>query len=166
MADWPGDLDVAPIREWPGTYTTERRHSPFRGPGGKPTKLTTTLADLKRELEAIAAKDAQLLIAIPAEKFRRDGRPYANSVAEHPGIILSFEIRGVGVVSYPCDVFLTWEDNLRAVVLSLEALRKVNRYGVTKRNEQYQGFLAIEARAAGVFTSDRPRCGTSWRRPT
>jgi hypothetical protein len=32
---------------------------------------------------------------------------------------------------------------VRAIALSLEALRKVDRYGVTKSGEQYKGFKAL-----------------------
>ncbi|UVG35401.1 DnaJ-like chaperonin [Microbacterium phage Zagie] len=147
MSEWPGRLTVGPIREWPGAHTRSRRSAPFRY-GGKPVKLTTTLSELDVELRAVGAKDAELLVAIDPAKFRRDGRPYANAVAEHPGVILSFDIPKLGRVSYPCDTFTTWEDNLRAIVLSLEALRKVDRYGTTQHREQYRGFLAIEATAA------------------
>jgi len=148
-------MKVGPIREWPGERTRTRRVSQFRGTrevnGKRRTNvsvpLTQTLADLRRELRELGAKDAELLVAIPVGKFRQDGRPYANAIAEHPGIILSFDIPKVGHVSYPCDTFTTWEDNLRAVTHALEALRKVDRYGVTKRGEQYRGFLAIEATA-------------------
>ncbi|QNJ55547.1 hypothetical protein SEA_PHINKY_55 [Microbacterium phage Phinky] len=147
MSDWPDSLVVGAIREWPGEFTRTRRHSPFRY-GGKPVKLTTTLGELDRELRALRAKGAELLIAVDPAKFRRDGRPYANAIAEHPGVILSFEIPKLGRVSYPCDTFTTWEDNLRAIVLSLEALRKIDRYGTTQHQQQYRGFLAIEASAA------------------
>lgn len=34
---------------------------------------------------------------------------------------------------------------MRAITLALEALRQVDRYGVTKRAEQYRGFERIEA---------------------
>lgn len=54
----------------------------------------------------------------------------------------------VGPLRYPCDRFATWQDNLRAIALSLEALRKVDRYGVTTAGEQYRGFLAIESRTS------------------
>ncbi|AWN04670.1 hypothetical protein HOT29_gp051 [Microbacterium phage Squash] len=147
MSEWPDRLTVGPIREWPGAHTRSRRSAPFRY-GGKPVKLTTTLSELDTELRAVAAKDAELLVAIDPAKFRRDGRPYANAIAEHPGVILSFEIPKLGRVSYPCDTFTTWEDNLRAIALSLEALRKVDRYGTTQHRQQYRGFLAIEATAA------------------
>jgi hypothetical protein len=43
----------------------------------------------------------------------------------------------------PCDTFTDWKSNLRAIAKSLEALRLVNRYGVTQCGEQYQGFAAL-----------------------
>jgi hypothetical protein len=150
-------MKVGPIREWPGEFTRQRVVAPFTRNGrwedGKrigagPVPLTTTLRDLDRELRELSAKDVELLVAIAPDRFRLDGRPRAGAAAEHPGIILSFTIPKVGAVSYPCDTFTRWEDNLRAIALALEALRKVDRYGVTKRGEQYRGFLALEATAA------------------
>lgn len=154
MSAWPDTLKVGPIREWPGEFTRTRVVAPFtrhgqwvdgKRVGAGPVPLTITLRDLDREIRELGAKDLELLVAVPADRFRLDGRPRAGATAEHPGIILSFTIPGVGPVSYPCDRFTTWEANLRAVALALEALRKVDRYGVTKRGEQYRGFLAIEA---------------------
>ena len=137
MSDWPANLTVAPIREWPGALTAERRPSPFRQPSkyvtvegerkwkpSAPVPLSQTLRDLDRELDAVRARDAELLVAIDAAQFKRDGRPYANARAAHPGVILSFTIPDVGALSYPCDTFTTWEDNLRAVVLALEVLAR------------------------------------------
>lgn len=148
MSAWPDSMKVGPIREWPGAMTRIRLRSPFRRQDGTPVTLTTTLTLLNRELVALGARNAELLIAIDAGQFRQDGRPYANAKAAHPGIILTFEIPKVGVVSYPSDQYTAWEDNLRAVALALEALRKVDRYGVTKHGEQYRGFRALEATAA------------------
>jgi len=148
MSAWPEDMKVGPIREWPGTMTPaqSRRVSPFRA------SLTATLKTLDRELYELAETrahqlSAEMLVAIPAGSFRLDGRPRADARAEHPGVILSMDTKH-GHLSYPCDTFTVWEDNLRAIALALEALRKVDRYGVTRRGEQYRGFLEIEATAA------------------
>lgn len=152
MSAWPQRMKVGPIGEWPGGRTTDRQVSKFSA------GLTDTLRLLDREIwnlvDTQAQQDsAELLVAIPAGAFRNDGRPYANAKAEHPGVIFSIDSRH-GHLSYPCDTFTRWEDNLRAIVLALEALRKVDRYGVTKRGEQYRGFLAIEATTAPAgFTS-------------
>ncbi|PRI10937.1 molecular chaperone DnaJ [Leucobacter massiliensis] len=145
MSAWPDTLRTGPLREWPGTLSTQRRPAPFSA------GLTDTLRILDREIynlvDTRAQQDsAELLIAIPAGAFRRDGKPYANARAEHPGVIFSLDSRH-GHLSYPCDTFTTWQDNLRAIALALEALRKVDRYGVTRHGEQYRGFLELEATA-------------------
>ena len=155
MSAWPSTMKIGPIGEWPGglTPTSERRTSPFRA------TLTDTLKVLDREIYQVVdtrqqQDSAELLIAVPAGGFRNDGRPRADAKPEHPGVIFSIDSRH-GHLSYPCDTFTSWQDNLRAIALALEALRKVDRYGVTKRGEQYRGFLAIEggiAVAAHPFT--------------
>ncbi|MDF2554158.1 MAG: hypothetical protein K0R60_53 [Microbacterium sp.] len=148
MSDWPASLKAAPIREWPGELTRTRISSKFKA------GLRDTLQVLDREVWHLTENREQrdsleMLIAIPAgtDAWRLDGRPRANAVPEHPGVIVSLDSK-FGHLSYPCDTFTSWQDNLRAVALVLEALRKVDRYGVTKRGEQYRGFLAIEATAA------------------
>ncbi|UAK40355.1 molecular chaperone DnaJ [Gordonia bronchialis] len=50
-----------------------------------------------------------------------------------------------GHLSFPCDKFVTWQENLRAIALALEALRKVERYGITPNNEQYRGWQQLPA---------------------
>lgn len=147
MTYWPPGMKVDPIGAWPTELTARRRASNFA------STMSSTLATLRRELFQLEAKDVRLQVAIPASQFRLDGYPRATAKAEHPGIILTMQTN-VGALSYPCDTFTTWEDNLRAIALALEALRKVDRYGVTKRGEQYRGFLAIESTAMPAgFTS-------------
>lgn len=140
MNYWPDGMAVDPIGEWPGEPTRNRARSNFA------STLGSTMDTLRRELRELGAKNARLQIAIPPEAFRLDGYPRATAKPEHPGIILTLDSKH-GALSYPCDTFTTWQDNLRAIALALEALRKVDRYGVTKRGEQYRGFLEIEATA-------------------
>lgn len=141
MNYWPDGMTVDPIGAWPGTLTLRRKRSDFASP------LSSTMEVLRRELRQLAAKNARLQIAIDAGAFRLDGKPRATAKPEHPGVILTLDSKH-GPLSYPCDTFTTWQDNLRAIALALEALRKVDRYGVTKSGEQYRGFRAIEATAA------------------
>lgn len=145
MTTWPDTMKVGPIGEWPTALTPNRQMSKFSA------TLSDTLTLLEREIYHLVdtkaqQESAELLIAIPPGAFRVDGRPYANAKAEHPGVIFSIDSK-FGHLSYPCDTFTTWQDNLRAVAKALEALRMVDRYGVTKRGQQYRGFLAIEATA-------------------
>jgi hypothetical protein len=57
---------------------------------------------------------------------------------------VSFESRH-GPLEYATDVFDDWQDNVRAIALGLEALRRVDRYGIAKRGEQYRGWKQLEA---------------------
>jgi hypothetical protein len=59
--------------------------------------------------------------------------------------VLSFDTKH-GRMSMPCDSYTDWEANLRAIALTLECLRTVERYGVTSnRQEQYTGWLKLPA---------------------
>lgn len=137
MADWPDALRYRPLVAWPREFTRRRVLSPFRAP------LRTTLLDLKRELKAVHARDVVLEIAIRENEIRIDGMPYAKARPEHPGVILSMTAEG-GALRFPCDAFTDWQDNLRAIVRTMEALRAVERYGVVAQHEQYNAWRAIE----------------------
>lgn len=53
-----------------------------------------------------------------------------------------------------------WQHNVRAIALGLEALRRVDRYGITKRGEQYAGWKALPA---GTGTATHMTTDEAWR---
>lgn len=140
---YPDDLEVRPVTVWPGALTPddERHWSPFQA------DLRTTVRELRFELKMVGAAAPVLEVAIPPTPayWRQDGRPRANARADHPGIVLSLPTTHVGPLRYFTDRYTTWQDNLRAVVKTMTALRAVDRYGVVHRGEQYQGFKALPA---------------------
>jgi hypothetical protein len=135
------DLKFRPITTWPGG-AIEPRRSPFRANYG------VTLRLLERELDYLGARNVFLQVALDESEIRLDGRPRARATARHPGIILTFDSR-YGPLQYATAEFDTWQDNIRAIALGLEALRKVDRYGITKRGEQYTGWKALPAGGNG-----------------
>ena len=142
MSDYPHGLTLRPIVAWPGVETRERQRSNFSAP------WRSTLELLDRELHYLGGGNrnapAVLQIAMREQDFRLDGLPRANAVPAHPGVILAIE-SSKGPLSFPCDRFTRWQDNLRAIALALEALRKIDRYGITPNAEQYTGWRAIES---------------------
>jgi hypothetical protein len=88
--------------------------------------------------------------------------------ANHAGVELSFEVPDGRRLVFHTDVHnqttrwvnggpsrAPWRDNLRAIALGLEALRAVNRYGITRGiGEQYAGFLQL---TTGVANPERGR---------
>jgi hypothetical protein len=127
-----------PIEQWPRQFTNVRKTSPFSA------TYSVTLEVLQKELRQVGASNIVIQLALSAGDIRRDGLPRADARPEHPGVILSFESKGRSF-SMPCDQYTKWTENLRAIALSLEALRKVDRYGVTQSGEQYKGWEALPA---------------------
>lgn len=207
--DWPEFLVCEPILAWPGKGTPEwqRTHSRFKGRAGRSTPLSTTISELRFELEHLGAVRPVMRMALRPRDIRNDGHPRANARPEHPGIVLVFGrearseafesrsdardylygfARAEGVTEgltaqrlyriasmathpdkggrpedwakvseahrlltqddsyqFACDRFLRWEDNLRAITKTLDALRAVDRYDVVQGGEQYAGFKQL-----------------------
>lgn len=121
-----------------GTY------SPFTA------KLSDTLTLLARELGFLSAEHIVLQLGYRDRDLRLDGMPRANAKMEHDAVALAFESKW-GPLRYETNEFTGryyqgqegWATNLRAIALGMEALRKVDRYGVSKRGEQYTGWRQI-----------------------
>lgn len=125
-----------PIEQWPGQPTRQPKRSQFRVNWSKTVEL------LESELRHLGASNVVIQAFVDAGQIRQDGMLYANARPSRPGVILSFDSKH-GPLSYPCDRYDDWRDNVRAIALSLEALRSVDRYGVTKRAEQYKGWAKL-----------------------
>lgn len=114
------------------------------------TPWSRTVDLLARELRYIGAKTTVMELAMREQDFRNDGLPRASAKAAAPGVVLSFTATAVPrqpTLRYEVNTYTTWEDNIRAIALGLEALRAVDRYGVTKLGEQYAGWKALPAGA-------------------
>lgn len=128
------------LSSWPGTPTPERdqRVSPFRAP----LRSTQTLLD--QELRQLHVTGPVVLEAYYSQsQIRLDGLPYARAEPSRAGIILSFTSGQGSPLRFPCDTYQLNEDNLRAIALTLEKLRTIDRYGVTRHAEQYKGWEAL-----------------------
>lgn len=135
------------VREWPGekTVTWHRTRAPFKAHATKLWDL------LDRELKLIQAKDVTLSGFWRARDFKRDGGIYADARPTEPGVVLEF-VRGKDRMRFACDKFLVWLDNVDAIARALEALRMVDRYGVTS-GRQYEGFKALPS-GGGIVVSE------------
>jgi hypothetical protein len=131
-----------PIENWPGKQTP---HHSRQGSRFDSTYMQT-LDLLERELNHLCANNIIVQAEVELGQVRNDGWLKSNATVRGPAVILSFTRgRAQEEFSYPCDTFTHWQANLRAIALSLEALRKVDRYGVTSSGEQYQGFKRLAA---------------------
>lgn len=137
-------LPVRPISQWPDGWPNEEyRTSPFS------TTYDKTLKLLERELDMIAADDPLLAMAVTERDCRIDGGLRAGAKPKYRGVILSFATERYGRLTYPCDTFYrwnateAWQANLHAIALGLESLRRVERYGIANRGQQYAGYAEL-----------------------
>lgn len=119
---------------------------PLRWPEGQPRKawverrnaaFKVTLAKardhLSTELRLLDASNVVITANVPV---RRDGTVYA-SVPEplDPGVAVYFTLRGRTYV-FACDAFYKFVHNLRAIGLTVQSFRAMDRYGATEMLEQ------------------------------
>lgn len=148
--------EVRPLEEWDRPVTRDRVSSArFRA------DWRSTLDLLGRQVELLGGDLIVLQVGVESGEIRRDGMLRANARVGFPGVKISFGSQ-YGPLTYATDVYEqchhldppSWQANTRAIALALQALRAVDRYGVTSSGEQYRGWTAIAARS-GEFAMDR-----------
>lgn len=129
-----------PLPTWPYPATPpENRRSRYTFRAG----WQDTLDLFAHELDMIAGDGVVIAAGFREGDVRQDGMPRANAREPiHPGVEISFDSPR-GRLVYSTDICERWQHNVRSIALGLEALRAVDRYGITHRGEQYAGFLAL-----------------------
>jgi hypothetical protein len=148
---------IRPLGLWTRPVTAARRSS-----GVFQVDWDATLTLLRDEVDHL---DGEYPIAIQIDvkevDVRLDGMLKTRAqVGSFPGVIVSFGSR-FGPLQYASDAYEQrysgqlpgWQANVRAVALALEALRAVDRYGVSKRGEQYAGWKALPSGNGSAFGS-------------
>lgn len=135
-----------PLGPWTEGDTPNRRGSHvFKA------SWSDTLNLLARELDYLEASNVVLQADVTEADVRLDGMLRANARVNHPGVRVAFNSK-FGPLTYATDAYERWysygkldgwQANIRAIALGLEALRAVDRYGVTRRGEQYTGWKAL-----------------------
>lgn len=120
---------------WPGEHTAERIRSQFKANWGG------TLTKLEAEIRQLRGDDVTLALEVEPRMIRQDGGMRSDARPRTPAVIVSFRAAGTRL-SFPCDTYNYWQDNVRAIALAMEALRAVDRHGVRK-GAQYEGFKAL-----------------------
>lgn len=133
-----GDIPfrLTPINIWPDRLRRSRATSQFKA------SWSSTMDLLNRELRMLGAKNVTMQMALTEGEIRLDGRPRANARPQHPGVILACDSKH-GPLTWTVDTYDHWQDNIRAIALALQALRAVDRYGVTDKGQQYRGFKEL-----------------------
>ena len=132
---------------WPETPRRLRARSPFRSHGSAMTMATAT-GRLMRELALLKAEQAVLSTNI---ELRLDGQPYSNRAEpQHPGAAVYFRHKGKPIVM-ACDKWTKVADNVTAIAQHIDAIRRMDRYGVGRLEQALAGYQRLLAGGRAWF---------------
>jgi hypothetical protein len=133
---------IVSLTQWPKKPTAFRKAAPWRATD------SATRVLLAREMKMLNAKDVTLAVDCDPSQVRLDGTLRASARLRGPGVVLRYR-SGSHHYEFCADRYRDWNDNLRAIAMTMELLRAVARYGAT-RDEAYVGFRAIPAATEAV----------------
>ena len=143
--------------QWADPKTKQRKPS-----GVFKADWRATLDLLERETDLLGIKGPLIIELDVADHDITNGRQAirARSRVVGPGVVVSFETRH-GPMRFACDAYQqtygddmdAWRANVRAVALTLEALRAIDRWGAAQTGQQYSGWLALPAPPAAESTT-------------
>lgn len=133
---------------WPGKKTQYPRKAPFK------TQWARTLHLLEREIRHLGGKKVEFALALRGHwDLRQDGQLRADA-RPGPAVIVSFLDSDGQRQAYPCDRFGWWQDNLYAIAVVLEDLRRAERYGVQSSLIR-AGFKALPATTQPALSTEQ-----------
>jgi hypothetical protein len=128
---------------WPaGQQRTTKRHpASFQMTGAK------AYEHLVAEVQRLGGKMLNVTSNLPVTKLGRPHFGAGKAALQDPGVAVYFERKGVDVC-ISCDRWTTVDDNIRAIGLTIEALRGVERWGSQEMlDAAFRGFAALPAPA-------------------
>ena len=113
---------------------------------------SSTLELLEREIKMLGGRNVVIEVDVREGDLRLDGQLKARAKAAGPAVRVAFESRDHGPMLFRCDRYdggpwgnkmEPWQHNVRAIALTMEALRAADRHEAIDSGQQYQGFKAL-----------------------
>lgn len=136
---------------WPRTPWNQRKTAPFGMTQERvtdtgsykrrvPINMRTAIDRLMAELDRLGATNAVLSTNV---ELRLDGLPMGNrSEPSDTGVAVYFRHKGKPIVM-ACDRWLTVADNIAAIAQHIDAIRRMDRYGVGRLEQALAGYQRL-----------------------
>lgn len=136
--------------EWPVGWVRTLAHKRVRAPfttkktANRMLSVQIATGRLDAELERLGARQPVLSTNV---SLRLDGRPRSDENPRDPGAAIYFSFRGKATV-LACDRYSLVADNIAAIAAHIDALRRIERYGVGTIEQALAGYKALPADTA------------------
>lgn len=138
---------------WPRTTSHRRGASRF----GKNLGFSQ-VRELQDELRRLGARNVVISSNVP---IRLDGLPYASEAKrryDDPGVAVYFTLKGKPLSMARDSYWTPWE-NMRSLVLAIDAIRSIERHGgATMMERAFSGFAALPSPDVPNHWSDILQC--------
>jgi hypothetical protein len=133
---------------WKRTPSHQRVPSPFKtkeaGEFARSLNVEQATKRLEVELDRLKAKAPTLSTNV---SLNLRGIPRGDERPSDPGVAVYFSFRGKATV-FACDRYTTVAGNIAAIAAHVEALRRIERYGVGNMEQALGGYKALPADTA------------------
>jgi len=134
--------------QWPTSWTrtlqTRRRSGQFRDHGSW-IGIPGAVSRLQAEIDRLGGEEVTLSTNL---KPRLDGGVVANQgEPADPGVAIYFRFKGRATV-LACDRYYRVADNIAAIAAHIDALRRIERYGVGTIEQALAGYRSLPADSA------------------
>jgi hypothetical protein len=140
---------------WKRTSPKERIRAPFMqtttwktetasGQRLASISIATATQRLEKQIERLGGADPVLSTNLA---LRLDGRPRSENEPADPGAAIYFHFKGRARV-FACDRFTRVADNIGGIAAHIDALRRIDRYGVGSLEQALEGYKALPADTA------------------
>lgn len=134
-------MNQSPL-QWPVGWARKKHKARASAFSHKRT-LTAAMKELYAELSRQGASN---VIFSSNLKLKIDNSFYGSqSQPEDRGVAVYFDLPSQANRVLACDTYTRIEDNVWAIVLTISALRAVERYGVGQTSQQFTGYAALPA---------------------
>ena len=138
--EWPIGWKRTPAAlRVPSTFGTKQP-----GDYKRPLNVEQATQRLEIELERLGAKDPTLSTNV---SLNLRGIPRGDERPSDPGVAIYFSFRGKATV-LACDHYTSVAGNIAAIAAHIEALRRIERYGVGTIEQALAGYKALPADTA------------------
>lgn len=163
MSDHPEAVTRYPL-QWPmgwkrtlssrrvrGSFS-ETKHSPTEAGTIKrqvPVANTRAMDRLQRQIDELGGSDPTMSSNL---RLRLNGAPDLREEPADPGVAVYFRFKGRATV-LACDRYIRVADNIAAIAAHIDALRRIDRYGVGTLEQALAGYRSLPADMAADWRS-------------